>query len=109
MKPTITIRSAALAACVLVATPLIAACAANSTQESTGEYIDDSAITAKVKNELLQDKDVSGLQINVETFKGRVQLSGFASTEGEKMKAEKLARSVPGVKSVSNDLIVKAN
>lgn len=109
MKPTTTIRSATLAACVLVATPLITACAANSARESTGEYIDDSAITARVKNELLQDKDVSGLQVNVETFKGRVQLSGFVSTQDEKIKAEKLARSVPGVKSVSNDLIVKAN
>lgn len=109
MKPTITIRSAALAACVLVATPLITACAANSTRESTGEYIDDSTITARVKTELLQDKDVSGLQVNVETFKGRVQLSGFVSTQDEKVKAEKLARNVPGVKSVSNDLIVKAN
>ena len=107
MKPTI--RIAALAVCVLVAAPLLAACAANSTRESTGEYIDDSAITAKVKNELLQDKDVSGLQVNVETFRGRVQLSGFVSTHEEKIKAGKLAYNVPGVKSVSNDLIVKTD
>ncbi len=107
MKPTI--RSAALVACVLVAAPLITACAATSSQESTGEYIDDSAITAKVKNQLLQDKDASSLAVNVETYKGRVQLSGFVSTQDEKIKAEKLARGVPGVRSVTNDLIVKAD
>ncbi|MGE5240598.1 MAG: BON domain-containing protein [Bacteroidota bacterium] len=107
MKPTI--RNAAFAVCVLVATPLIASCAATSAQESTGEYIDDAAITAKVKNQLLQDKNVSGLQVTVETYKGRVQLSGFVSSQYEKIKAEKLARGVPGVRSVSNDLIVKAD
>ena len=107
MKPTI--RNTALAVCVLVATPLIVSCAATSAQESTGEYVDDAAITAKVKNQLLQDKNVSGLQVTVETYKGRVQLSGFVSSQDEKIKAEKLARSVPGVRSVSNDLIVKAD
>jgi len=107
MKPTI--RNTALAVCVLVATPLIVSCAATSAQESTGEYIDDAAITAKVKNQLLQDKNVSGLQVTVETYKGRVQLSGFVSSQDEKIKAEKLARGVPGVRSVSNDLIVKAD
>ena len=107
MKPTI--RNTALAVCVLVATPLIVSCAATSAQESTGEYIDDAAITAKVKNQLLQDKNVSGLQVTVETYQGRVQLSGFVSSQDEKIKAEKLARGVPGVRSVSNDLIVKAD
>ena len=107
MKPTV--RNTAFAVSVLVATPLIVSCAATSTQESTGEYFDDSAITAKVKNQLLQAKDVSALQVTVETFKGRVQLSGFVSTQDEKIKAEKLARGVPGVRSVTNDLIVKAD
>lgn len=103
------IRNTAFVVGVLVATPLIASCAATSTQESTGEYVDDAAITAKVKNELLQAKDVSALHVTVETFKGRVQLSGFVPTQDEKIKAEKLARGVPGVRSVSNDLIVEAN
>lgn len=107
MKPTI--ASAALAVSLLVAMPVLVSCATGQTAESTGEYIDDSAITAKVKNRLLQDKDVSGLQVNVETYKGRVQLSGFVSTQDEKARAEKLARNVPGVRSVSNDLIVKTN
>ena len=105
MKPTFI--NTAFAISVLIATPWIAACAANSTQESTGEYFDDSAITAKIKSKLLEDKDVSGLQISVETYKGRVQLSGFVSSQEAKAKAEKLTRSVPGVKSVTNDLIVK--
>lgn len=104
-----TIRSAVLAAGVLVATPLMVSCAASQTAESTGEYIDDSAITAKVKDRLVQAKDVSALRVTVETYKGQVQLSGFVSTQDEKIKAEKLARSVPGVRSVSNDLIVKAD
>ncbi len=107
MKPTI--RIAALAVSVLVAAPLIVSCAATPTRESTGEYIDDAAITTKVKNQLLGAKDVSALHVSVETFKGRVQLSGFVSTQDEKIKAEKLARGVPGVRSVTNDLIVKAD
>ena len=107
MKPTI--RNAVLAVCVLIAAPSIVSCAATQTSESTGEYIDDAAITTKVKNQLLQDKNVSGLQVTVETYRGRVQLSGFVSTQEEKLKAEKLAREVQGVRSVSNDLIVKAN
>jgi hyperosmotically inducible periplasmic protein len=104
-----TIRSVVLAAGVLIATPLMVSCASSQTTESTGEYIDDSAITAKVKDRLLQAKDVSALQVTVETYKGHVQLSGFVSTEDQKIEAEKLARGVPGVRSVSNDLIVKTD
>lgn len=107
MKPTI--RSTALAAFVLVATPWTVACAATSSQESAGEYIDDSTITTKAKHQLLQDKDVSSLRVKVETYKGRMQLSGFVSTQNEKIKTEKLTHSVPGVRSISNDLIVKAD
>ncbi len=82
-------------------------CASTRTQESTGEYIDDAALTTKVKTALLADKQVSGLAINVETFKGTVQLSGFANSEAEREKAEKLAREVKGVKTVKNDIRVK--
>jgi hyperosmotically inducible periplasmic protein len=82
-------------------------CASTPTQESTGEYFDDTTITAKVKTALLADKDVSGLAINVETFKGAVQLSGFAGTEAERLKAAELTRNVKGVKSVKNDIRLK--
>jgi osmotically-inducible protein OsmY len=102
--------SSVVAACVLVASPvLISSCASAPTQESTGEYIDDAVITTKVKSALLKHEEVSGLDVGVETFKGRVQLSGFVETQREKTKAEELARGVAGVKSVSNNLIVKAN
>lgn len=82
-------------------------CAGTSKQTSTGEYIDDAAITAKVKTKLLDDKEVGGLRINVETFKGVVQLSGFAKTADEKKRAEELTRTVNGVKSVKNDIVVR--
>jgi osmotically-inducible protein OsmY len=86
---------------------LLGACAGTATRESTGEYIDDTAITGKVKAALLQDKQVSGLNINVESFKGKVQLSGFAGTAEERARAVKIASDVPGVKSVTNDIRLK--
>lgn len=92
---------------VLITVLFLAACAATSTDESTGEYIDDAAITAKVKTALLQDPEVSGLAINVETFKGTVQLSGFANTERERQRAGTLTRSVAGVQSIQNDIQLK--
>lgn len=91
----------------VLATVLLAACAATLKQESTGEYLDDTAITARVKTALLADKQVSGMAINVETFKGTVQLSGFANSTQEKEKATEVARSVSGVKSVKNDIRLK--
>lgn len=83
---------------------LLLGCAGTSTQESTGEYLDDSAITAKVKSAFVADKQVSALDIQVTTFKGVVQLSGFASSQQEIDRAVELARKVPGVKSVKNDI-----
>jgi osmotically-inducible protein OsmY len=85
----------------------LAACAGSPTRESTGEYVDDTLITTKVKAKLLEDKQVSALRINVETFKGTVQLSGFANTSQEKQRAVELARSVPGVKAVKDNIVVK--
>jgi osmotically-inducible protein OsmY len=82
-------------------------CAATPVQESTGEFIDDTAITTKVKTTLLNDPVVSGLSINIETFKGEVQLSGFANSNLEKERAEALASSVGGVRRVQNDIHVK--
>lgn len=83
---------------------LLLGCASTSTQESTGEYLDDSAITAKVKSAFVGDKKVSALDIQVVTFKGVVQLSGFVSSQQEIGRAVELARNVPGVKSVKNDI-----
>ena len=90
-----------------LAVVLLGGCAGSPTQESTGEYIDDTTLTSKVKTILLQDPEVSGLAINVETFKGEVQLSGFANTEAEKERAESLASSVDGVAAVKNDIVLK--
>lgn len=82
-------------------------CAATRTKESSGEYVDDSAITTKVKASFVKDEVVKGRDISVETFKGVVQLSGFVNTSEEKARAESLAASVAGVKSVQNNLQVK--
>jgi len=84
-----------------------AACASTSKQESTGEYIDDSVITTKVKSLLAADNFLKSFQISVETYKGTVQLSGFVGSEKAVDKAGEIARGVKGVKSVKNDLIVK--
>ena len=92
---------------VMLMISFVAACAGSKTKESTGEYVDDSVITSTVKAKLLEDKEVSGLAINVETFKGVVQLSGFAKTEAERQKAAQLAHAVGGVKDVKNDIRLK--
>jgi osmotically-inducible protein OsmY len=84
-----------------------AACASTSKQESTGEYVDDSVITTKVKSLLAADDFLKSFQIGVETYKGTVQLSGFVNSQKAVDKAIEITRSVKGVKSVKNDLIVK--
>ncbi|MFH0727647.1 MAG: BON domain-containing protein [Pseudomonadota bacterium] len=85
----------------------IAGCAGSRHQESTGEYIDDSVLTAKVKAEIFDDPALKVLQINVESFKGVVQLSGFVDSAQASAKAATLAKSVKGVESVKNSLVVK--
>lgn len=82
-------------------------CAATSTRESTGEYIDDTAITAKVKAAIFNDASLKSNDISVETFKGRVQLSGFVDTSANIAQAGTVARGVGGVTSVKNDLRLK--
>jgi len=84
-----------------------AACAATRTQESTGEYVDDSVITNKVKALLAEDDFLKSFQISVESFKGTVQLSGFVNSQKAVDKAGEITRSVKGVKSIKNNLIVK--
>ncbi len=83
------------------------ACASTSKQSSTGEYVDDSVITTKVKSLLAEDDFLKSFQISVETYKGTVQLSGFVNSRQAVDKANQIAYSVKGVKSVKNDLIVK--
>ena len=90
---------------MLVATFM--ACASSPKQESTGEYVDDSVITTKVKSLLAADDFLKSFQIGVETFKGTVQLSGFVNSQNAVDKAIEITRSVKGVKSVKNNLIVK--
>ena len=85
----------------------LGACTTTKTQESTGQFIDNSAITAKVKSVFVNDKLVKGRQINVKSYKGIVQLSGFVNSQAEANRAANLARGVEGVVSVKNHLIVK--
>jgi osmotically-inducible protein OsmY len=94
-----------LACCALIASFM--GCAATRTHESTGVYIDDSAITTKVKAAILTDSALKVLQINVETFKGEVQLSGFVDSSQSVTKAGEVARGINGVVAVKNNLIVK--
>ena len=83
------------------------ACASTSKQESTGEYVDDSVITTKVKSLLAADDFLKSFEIGVETYKGTVQLSGFVDSQKAIDKAVEITRSVKGVKSVKNNLSVK--
>jgi osmotically-inducible protein OsmY len=90
---------------LLIAT--FAACASTPERESTGEYVDDSVITTKVKSLLAADDFLKSFKISVKTFKSTVQLSGFVASQQAVDKAGEIARSVKGVTSVKNDLIVK--
>jgi len=82
-------------------------CASTATKEGTGEYIDDSAITTKVKAAILKEDSLKSSEINVETFKGVVQLSGFVSSQAGINKAVEVTRNVKGVKSVTNSMRLK--
>ena len=82
-------------------------CAATPKQEGTGGYIDDTVLTTKVKAAVFNEPSLKSSEINVETFKGVVQLSGFVSSRAEIDKAVELARGVKGVTSVKNDMRVK--
>lgn len=85
----------------------VVGCASTSRQEGTGEYVDDSVITGKVKAAVFNEPSLKSAEINVETFKGTVQLSGFVSSQAAINKAAELARSVNGVKAVKNDMRIK--
>jgi osmotically-inducible protein OsmY len=85
----------------------VTGCASTETHEGTGEYMDDSLITGKINSLMFLDPDLKAREINVDTFKGVVQLGGFVATRAESEKAAALARSVKGVKSVKNDIRLK--
>ena len=99
-------RFAALIMVAFVA-GFLAGCAGDSKSESTGEYVDDVVISNKVRAEIVGDDELSLFDIDVETFKGTVQLSGFVDSEEQKTRAGEVARRVEGVKEVSNNLVVK--
>lgn len=87
----------------------IIGCASSRTQKSTGEYVDDSVITTKVKSLILADQGLSGFAIEVQTFKGVVQLSGFVDTQEQVVSAGNIASDVSGVQSVENNILVKGS
>ncbi len=90
---------------MLIAT--FVACASTRTYESAGEYVDDSVITTKIKSLLAEDDFLKSFQISVETYQGTVQMSGFVNSQKAVDKAGEIVRSVKGVKSIKNNLIVK--
>lgn len=96
--------SSFFAAVVLTA---LVGCAGTQSKESTGQYIDDTAITAKVKTAIFNEPTLKSAEINVETFKGRVQLSGFVASKADISQAVSLAQSVNGVTAVKNDMQLK--
>jgi hyperosmotically inducible protein len=96
--------SVALAAITMSA---VVGCASTPNREGTGEYVDDTMITAKVKTAILKEPTLKSAEINVETFKGQVQLSGFVSSQMSMQRAVEVARGVGGVKSVKDDMRLK--
>lgn len=100
----IAVAQSVLAGSLLVS---LAACAPTPTREGTGEYIDDAAITTKVKAAFAGDPTVKATEVKVETFKGTVQLSGFVQSRESSDRAAQIAREVKGVKSVKNDIVIK--
>ena len=98
-------RSAAIA--LFVGSAALAGCASTSHSEGTGEYVDDAVVTTKVKAAVLNEPTLKSAEINVETFKGKVQLSGFVNSQADINKAVAVARGVEGVTSVTNNMKLK--
>ena len=92
---------------VMLGSSLIAGCSSTPSQQSTGEAIDDGVVTARVKAKLIEDPVTKAHQINVDTFKGTVQLSGFVETEQARSRALQIAREVNGVKQVKDALQIR--
>jgi osmotically-inducible protein OsmY len=100
-------KSSALIVAAVLGTAVVAGCAATSDRASTGQTIDDSVITTKIKAKLIEDPVTKAHEISVETFKGTVQLSGFVESAAEKAQAARIANSVDGVKNVKNSLVLR--
>ena len=100
-------NTAALIVAAVMSTAVIAGCAATPNSASTGQTIDDSVITAKIKAKLIDDPTTKAHEISVETFKGTVQLSGFVETAQERTRAVQVAKSVDGVKNVKDSLVLR--
>jgi len=98
-------RFVAFASAIVLASAL--GCAGTSTQEGTGAYVDDTVITTKVKTAIFNEPSLKSMEINVETYKGTVQLSGFVSSSANIARAVEVASGVPGVAAVRNDVRVK--
>ncbi|HGJ5856094.1 MULTISPECIES: BON domain-containing protein [Arsenophonus] len=92
---------------VLFMALFLSACAPTAKTEGTGGYIDDTVITTKVKTALLAEKNLKSTQINVETFKGRVQLSGFVSSRADAQRAVQVTQGVAGVQSVIDSMKIR--
>lgn len=86
----------------------LGACSKPGEQSTTGQYLNDATVTAKVKADLIKDNTVKATEIQVETTQGVVQLNGFVGSEEARQRAEQLAKSIEGVKSVSNNLAVQS-
>lgn len=97
----------ALAAGAALLAAQLTGCAVVRDQQSVGSYIDDAALTARVKGKFADDPMVSAMSISVETLRGQVQLSGFAKNEEERARAASLARGTSGVQLVKNDIVVR--
>jgi hyperosmotically inducible periplasmic protein len=104
MKSIMWLKTLSVGAACMVA---LAGCAGNSTQRSTGQYVDDKTISTKVKTALIEDKQVKARDIDVATYKGVVALSGFVDSQSEADRAAEVAEKVDGVQSVRNDLHVR--
>jgi len=105
MKTALLHRIAALALFTSIA--VLAACGPTTDSESTGEYVDDSVITTKVKAAIFNDASLKSSEINVESFKGKVQLSGFVGSQADIDRAISLANGVEGVTDVTNSMQMK--
>ena len=106
IKPSLFASLLALSGAIAIG-GLAGGCSATPTRDSTGEYVDDAAITTKVKAALIGDSVVKSFEIKVETFKGTVQLSGFVDTAEQKSAAARDAAGVAGVKDVQNNISLK--
>ena len=98
-----------VASMIAVGSLVVSGCAVSGGQSTVGQYVDDATITTRVKARMAEDPAVSAMRISVETLDGTVQLSGFATSQAEKDKAATVARGVPEVREVRNNIIVRTN